>query len=296
MKKWMLIICIFIAIFYFIASLGLLIPGMGLESKMFIDSVRKQLKIMTPKNKYVLNPKSALYEPIMLTVVKNSYIADAISTINHDDDNEYNELNTQYRQFSNEWFHKKWDKIIAEKTPIDFYDIGNDIIEFDMAIAQKYQSYGYVNTGIQWVFHKDGISDIFSNKLKQKSKRQQGLIEQEEYDARIESTKPGLTGITVSYSPGTLLKNNKAWFVNQQIDSLKYALSIKGLENPFIDTKLKASDLPEHITPDVLYSPNFIRGQIITQIAFIMLCSSVFITPTVVIFSTTKLIKNKRRK
>lgn len=295
MSKKIPLISIIFGCSYFVVSLILTIPGMGIESILFINSVKKQLKIAMPKNKYVLDAKSSLYEPIMKAVVKNSFTADAMSTLNYGDQ-EKAELEDKYKQFSNEWFEKYWTPKIEVKENIDFYDIAMNMIEFDVAIASKYQSFGYVNTGIQWIFSKNGIKEVFSKDLKEKSRRQQGVVDQKEYDETIKATGPGLTGMKIIYSPGILLKNNKTWFVNSQIDSLKYAIEIKKMENPFINKNLTTNDLAKHITPDMLYQPNVIRGQIITQIAFIMLCSSLVITPTLVTYGTLKIIKNKKRK
>lgn len=191
-----------------------------------------------PKDKYVLDPTSPLYEPIMENVIRTSYLADAISTIDSYNSVEKEKFTPLYTDFTNEWYRNRWASVIEQKQPIDFYDIATDMIKFDQAIETEFQSYGYVNTKIQWIFHKNGINEMFSKDLKQKAIKQQSIWDQDEYEDLIVSTKPGFTGIKVKESPGTKLVNNKVWFLNQQIDSIKFAINSQFLVNPFINKNL----------------------------------------------------------
>ncbi|ATQ35489.1 hypothetical protein MENTO_v1c03430 [Mesoplasma entomophilum] len=265
---------------YGIAAVASTVPGVGIESIRFINSVKKQLQVIMPKDKYVLDPKSPLYEPIMDNVIKSSYLADAISTIDSYNIAEKEKFTPLYTDFTNQWFTKKWQPVIDQKQEIDFYDIAMDMIKFDQAIAKEFQSYGYVNTGTQWIFHKNGIKEMFSSDLKQNAIKQQSVWNQDDYEELIQSTGPGLTGMKVKQSPGTKLVNNKVWFLNEQIDSIKYAISIQTLQNPFVNKNLKADDVADYVTIDDLYHPNFTRGITMAQATFIIMLSAIIITPT----------------
>ncbi|ASZ09092.1 hypothetical protein CK556_01820 [Mesoplasma chauliocola] len=271
---------ILVSSLYGVSAVASTVPGMGIESIRFINSVKNQLEIIMPKDKYVLDPNSPLYKPIMENVIRTSYLADALSTIDYSNSKELEMFKSDYTDFSNEWFDKKWEPIIAQGKPIDFYDIAMDMIEFDKAIAAEFQSFGYVNTGTQWIFHKNGINEIFSSELKQNAIKQQSIWEQDEYESFIESSGPGLTGIKVKSSPGTKLVNNKVWFLNQQIDSIKYAINIQSLQNPFVNKNLSIDEVTDYVTIDDLYHPNFTRGIIMAQVSFIFMISAALITPT----------------
>ncbi|AGY41412.1 unknown transmembrane protein [Mesoplasma florum W37] len=279
---------IVISSLYGIGAIASTIPGLGIESIRFINSVKKQLQIIMPKDKYVLDAESPLYEPIMHNVIRTSYLADAISTIDSFNAAEKDKFTPLYTDFTNAWYTDRWQPVIDQKQNIDFYDIATDMIKFDQAIASEFQSYGYVNTGTQWIFHKNGISEIFSRDLRENAIKQQSVWDQDEYEDLIESTGPGLTGITVKQSPGTKLVNNKVWFLNQQIDSIKYAISIQSLQNPFVNKNLRVEDVADYVTIDDLYHPNFTRGLTMAQLSFIFMLSAVVVSPTCLGFGIWK--------
>ncbi|ATZ18014.1 hypothetical protein [Mesoplasma melaleucae] len=281
---------------YGVAAVASTIPGVGFESIQFINSVKKQLKIIMPKDKYLLDPKSPLYEPIMDNVIRTSYLADAISTIDSYNAAEKDKYTPLYTEFTNDWYHNRWQSLIEQKQQIDFYDIAMDMIEFDQAIATEFQSYGYVHTGTQWIFHKNGVKEMFSKDLKQNAIKQQSIWDQDEYEDKLVSTGPGLTGIKVKESAGTKLVNNKVWFLNKQIDSIKYAINIQTLQNPFVNKNLSADDVADYVTIDDLYHPNFTRGLTMAQATFIVMMTAFVITPTGIGFGVWQIKKAKKLK
>ncbi|AVP49661.1 hypothetical protein [Williamsoniiplasma luminosum] len=245
-------------IFYILTSWILLVPGMGIEAKLFISSADKQIQRILPKNKYILDPSSKMYEAIMTGPVKNSYIAAAVSTINFSNQDDYEKFHDQYVDFAKTWFENRWNKDLASKKAIDFNDIGIDMIAFDEAVASKFQSFGFVHTGIEWIFHPGGLGEIFSKDLQKVAETQDFVWDQKYYDDQIQVEMfPELLGLRVKDSIGSSIVNNKVWFLNQQIDSLKFVLKMDILDKPFMNKDLKTTDIVDYVQVNDLHHPDF---------------------------------------
>ncbi|AHI52807.1 hypothetical protein [Spiroplasma culicicola] len=245
---------------YILLNFGLLIPGPGVESLKFINSVEKNMKKVMPKGKFVLDGEDKLYSAIMNVSIRSSYISDIKSTINYNDISANVEKQVEeYTDFANQWFDNKWGQAIEQKQNIDLYDVGMDIIEYDMAIAEKYHNYGLVNPGITWLF-KGGFKDAFSKDFYSYVLKMQTFIDQETYEQLLSWTGPGLTGMDVQHSTSWYIVNNKVWFFNQQIESIKYALTAVPTHSPFINKDLTVDNISEHLDVDDFYHPNFTSG------------------------------------
>ncbi|WP_338985568.1 hypothetical protein [Spiroplasma endosymbiont of Diplazon laetatorius] len=275
-QKVVLILILSLVGFFSFLSTIMIIPGMGIESLTFINSVEKQLKRIMPEGKYVFDPAHPLYEEMINNVIKNSYKADALSTINFYDSNDYNEHYEAYIKFSEEWFDKYWGQKVENKEEIDLYDVGINVIEFDKAIAQEFHSFGFVNTGLQWIFKPGGLSEIYSKDVYDLSLEQQTIWDQEDYDSQIEYSGPGLNGITVKNSIGTNILNNKVWFLNTQIDSIKFAMK---LTNPFLNKNLDKKEEIEYVTVKDLKAPNFTSTLVFLRVATVLWFLNILIIP-----------------
>ncbi|WP_157806927.1 hypothetical protein [Spiroplasma floricola] len=249
---------------------------MGIESLTFINSVEKQIKRIMPKGKYVFDPSHPLYEEMMNNVIKNSFKADAISTINFYNSKDYKDHYDEYIKFSDDWYQQHWAEKVANKEEIDLYHVGLNFIEFDKAIATKYHSFGFVNTGIQWMFKSKGLKDIFSKDIYELSLEQQTIWNQEVYDKEMTYKGPGLNGVKVDWSIGTNIVNNKVWFLNTQIDSIKFALQ---LTNPFMDQNLDKNEEIKYVTVDSLKAPNFTATLIFLRFAIVLWFFNIIIIP-----------------
>ncbi|AGR41182.1 hypothetical protein [Spiroplasma taiwanense] len=280
--------------FFWLLSLILTIPGMGIQSLQFISSVEKQITKIMPKNKFVVDPNYSLYETVMDSAIRSSYIADAVSTINHNDAEDMAQHRKVYEDFANNWFNNKWGEKIKNKEQIDLYDVGLDVIEFDQEIAKLYHSYGFVNTGIQWMFHKNGMKEIFSDSVSTMALNNQTIIDQEIYNKTVKS-EIGMTGLSVSYSPGTMILNNKVWFLNQQIESLKFILNLP--IKPFMDKTLTKDTLNNlEVTVDDLFVPNFLAGMHLAQAGSIMFIIALIIVIPGLIIGTVAILEYKKEK
>ncbi|PPE06145.1 hypothetical protein [Williamsoniiplasma lucivorax] len=285
-------------ILYFIVSWALIIPGMGLDAKLFINSVSKQINRIMPKNKYVLDPNTKMYDVIMHGPVKNSYIADAVSTINFANQEEYDMHYDQYIAFATNWFNNRWGATIKNKEAIDFNDVANDMITFDEAVATKFHSFGFVHTGIEWIFHQDGMQELFSSNVQAMAEHQDFIWTQEYYDDQIElEMLPEMLGLRVKNSIGASIVNNKVWFLNKQVDSLKFALSMQILEKPFLDKTLQASDVTSYVGINDLYHPNFALTKNLMKAATIhwLLSFAIVTSATVYLVLKIKKIKNTNK-
>ncbi|AGR42054.1 hypothetical protein [Spiroplasma diminutum] len=275
-KKLFLILILSLTSFFTVFTSLMIIPGIGVESLSFINSVEKQIKRIMPKGKYVFNPDHILYEEMMENVIKPSFKADALSTINFEDSEEKSEFYNAFSTFSDEWYEQHWAKRVENKEQIDLYDIGLNFIEFDKSVAEEFHSFGFVNTGIQWVFRKDGLNEIFSKDLYEMSLKQQTILDQEDYDSQMKYSGPGLNGIKIKSSIGTKIVNNKVWFLNTQIDSIKFAMS---LTNPFMDKNLDKNEEIRYVTVDDLHWPNFTDTLNLLRAAVILWFMNLIVLP-----------------
>ncbi|AUF83513.1 hypothetical protein CXP39_01745 [Mesoplasma syrphidae] len=274
-----------------IISVGLVTPGMGLESYKFINSVKKQINTNFAKNKFVIDGSSLVYEMIVNSAIKSSYKADALSSTNWYSAKESNSKRIdEYNKFIDNWFDARWGETIKNKQDIDLNDVSMDLIKFDKAFATEFHSYGYVNPGFTWIFKKGVAKDMLSFNLKntemyQEALEKQTTIEQNFYDSKVKHTGPGLNGIDVTSSLGSYIVNNKVWFINIQRANVDYALNdpIAKAAGVFKDKTLTSADLPSLITADDLYQPNFTSGIIVTAIGTWML---LVITPIVLTSGT----------
>ncbi|WP_169729898.1 hypothetical protein [Mesoplasma seiffertii] len=278
-----------------IISAGLATPGMGLESYKFINSVKKQIDTNFAKGKFVIDGSSMVYEMIVNSAIKSSYKADALSSTNWYSQKEASpERIAEYNKFIDEWFDARWGQAIKNREDIDLNDVSMDLIKFDKAFATEFHSYGYVHPGISWIFKEGVAKDMLSFNLKntemyQEALEKQTTIDQDKYDAYVKHTGPGLNGINVTSSLGSYIVNNKVWFINIQRANVEYALNdpIASTAGVFKDKTLTTADLPDLITADDLYQPNFTAGIIVTAIGTWML---LVITPIVLIGGTAVIV------
>ncbi|AGR42182.1 hypothetical protein [Spiroplasma diminutum] len=282
--KLKIIISSILVSFLFLFSLLMVTPGLGLESKKFINSIEKQIKEIMPQGKYVVDGNDVTYEQVMNTAIKSAYTSDAISTLNSYEDVNYAISKEAYTNFSNQWFENRWGDDIKNHKDIDLYDLGIDLIKFDQAVATKFLSFGYVNAGIQWMFKSNGLNQIFSSSFYQDAKRNQTIIDQETYDSYMSYEGPGLNGITVKKGLGTLLVNNKVWFLNRQIENIKFGFNIMGHsifkdksqnENNMAKSKVTYEDLSYPFFTNTL---TVLRIGIVLFFIFIILVLPIYIT------------------
>ncbi|WFG95616.1 hypothetical protein M1771_05790 [Spiroplasma citri] len=246
---------------FLILGIGLTVPGMGLESLKFINSLKTQIQRAFPHGKFVINGKIKIYETLANTVLKSSYEADILSALNFYEKPEENEaIKQKYLQFAATWFYNRWGATIAKRENIDLYDIGLDLIEFDKSVATKFHSYGYVHTGMEWMFRSGGINQMFSSGLKEHALIQQTINNQEDYNQMIDSVGPDINGLVVNKSIGTYLVNNKVWFLNMQLKNLSYGMTAMAGESIFVNPDLTLQDIIAPITVDDLYHPNFVSA------------------------------------
>ncbi|WP_338972181.1 hypothetical protein [Spiroplasma endosymbiont of Panorpa germanica] len=252
----------FIAITFLLGIL-LSVPGMGLESLKFINSVKSTVNKNFPKGKFVIDGKGKFYEYAMEKSIKSSYTADCFSATNWYEDSSLNEEHRkEYLIFVDEWFENRWGDVIRNKEDVDLNDVSMDLIEFDQAFAQEFHNFGYVNPGITWIWKKGVIADLLSPNLKKShlyldGLEKQTIIDQDVYDANVDFTGPGLGGINVKSSLGAYLVNNKVWFINMQRKNVSYAMTAALGSSVFKDKTLGEEDLPKTITAKDLYHSNF---------------------------------------
>ncbi len=282
--KLKIIISSSIVCFLFLFSFLMVVPGLGIESKKFINSIEKQIKIIMPKGMYVIDGQDVVYEQVMNTAIKSAYTSDALSTINSYEDSNYAVKKEDYINFSNEWFEKRWGEDIRNQRDVDLYELGMDLIKFDQAVATKFLSYGYVHAGIQWMFKNGGLKEIFSSQFYEQAKRDQTIINQETYDSWMKYEGPGLNGIKVEKSLGTMIVNNKVWFLNRQIENIKFGLNILG-HSIFKNKELNENNMSKtKVTFDELSYPFFtetlkvLRAGIIIFFIFLGIVLPIFTT------------------
>ena len=269
-SKLKLIIFSVISSLVFLLSILMTVPGVGLEAKRFIDSIEKQIKEVMPQGVYVIEASDPTYEAVMNSVIKSAYSSDAVSTLNSYQETNYQQKKEAYIKFSDDWFNKRWSSVIEKKQDVDLYDLGMDLVQFDQAVSTEFLSYGYVHSGIQWFFQNGGIKDIFSKERFDDLKRNQTSIDQETYNSYMDNTPPGTEGITINQSIGTLLVNNKVWFLNLQIENIKYGFSIFG-HSIFKNKELKETNMPKKfVTKDELYTPFFTNNLEVLRSGIIM--------------------------
>ncbi|WHQ36568.1 hypothetical protein [Spiroplasma sp. SV19] len=246
---------------FLILGVGLTIPGMGLESLKFINSLKTQIQRAFPQGKFVINSNVKIYETLVNTVLKSSYEADILSSLNfYENPNQNDAIKKEYLAFADTWFNNRWGSTITNRENIDLYNVGLDLIEFDKSVAVKFHSYGYVNTGIQWMFKSGGINQMFSSALHHHALVQQTINNQNNYDQMVDITGPNINGLVVNKSIGTYLVNNKIWFLNMQLKNLAYAMTAMGGDTIFINTALTEKDIIAPITVNDLYHPNFVSA------------------------------------
>ncbi len=234
---------------------------MGLESLKFINSLKTQIQQTFPQGKFVINSKIKIYKTLTNTVLKSSYEADILSSLNFYEKPDENEtIKQEYLQFAETLFYNHWGPTIEKHENIDLYDVGLDLIEFDKTVAVKFHSYGYVNTGIQWMFKSGGIQQMFSSGLKEHALIQQTINNQEDYNQMVDSVGHDINGLVVNKSIGTYIVNNKVWFLNMQLKNLAYAMTAMVCESVFVNPTLTPQDIIASITVDDLYHPNFVSA------------------------------------
>ncbi|AHI54264.1 hypothetical protein SSABA_v1c08650 [Spiroplasma sabaudiense Ar-1343] len=277
----------------FILGMGLSLPGMGIESLKFINSVKDTVNKNFPKGKFVIDGNGQFFEYAMEKSVRSSYTADVMSATNWYEDSSLNQKHEEeYLEFANNWFDNRWGRAIENKEDVDLNDVSMDLIIFDQAFAAKYHSFGYVNPGITWIWHKGVIADLLSPNLAkrhvyQDALEKQTIIDQDIYDQNVEHSGPGLGGIKVKSSYGAYLVNNKVWFVNMQRENVKFAMTAALGGSVFKNKKLTENDLPGLIDANRLYHPNFTAALRTTAAGVGML---IIVFPIILIFGVTAIV------
>ncbi|WP_339020250.1 hypothetical protein [Spiroplasma endosymbiont of Atherix ibis] len=283
--KLKIIISSIIASFLFLLSFLMVTPGIGLESQKFINSIEKQIKQIMPKGMYVIDGQDVVYEQVMNSAIKSAYINDALSTLNSYEDKElFVKKKKKYIKFSEKWFEKRWSEDIKNKKDVDLYDLGLDLIEFDKAVATEFLSYAYVHSGIQWMFQSGGLKEAFSSSFYKQVKRDQTIIDQKVYDSWIKSKGPDLEGISIEKSLGTMIINNKIWFLNKQIENIKFGFNILG-HSIFKNKELNESNMTKKsVNHEELSYPFFtntletFRAGVILLFIFLIVILPTFLT------------------
>lgn len=315
-KKWKLGLGIGLVSFggAFTLTAGLMtIPGMGLESQKFINSVEAQIDRILPKGKYVLDKTSMAYSMVVQNSLKASFLADALSTFDFASDDENQTMQKAYKDFVDNWWSANWaEKTEFEKEDIDLNDIGKNMIEFDKAVATKFHSYGYVHTGFSWMFSKGGFNDIFSSEMKTQAIGQQTIWDQATYESTLAWQPTGLSEFKVTSSNGGNIVNNKVWLLNQQIEGLKLLVSLGNLDlggiagfsqqeraldfdlNVLKDKNLTAESIASKVTVDDLYQPNFTSAINTQRAAIVMLFMAIVILPATISLGTLAILEAKK--
>ncbi|QEH61753.1 hypothetical protein SCHIN_v1c05560 [Spiroplasma chinense] len=279
-------------------SILMMVPGVGLESKSFIDSIETQIKKIMPKGTYIIKGDSATYNTMMENVVRGAYQTDATSTLNSNEmsPEDYDAALKAYSEFANTWYLNRWENAIKEQKDLDLYDLGMDLVKFDKAVSTEFLSYGYVHAGIAWFFHPGGIKDIFSKERYNDALRNQTMIDQEVYDEALNYVVPGTNVPNINKSLGTLLLNNKTWFLNYQIENIKYGFNVMGV-NVFEDSNLSVSTMPKS-SMDIseLYMPNFTSTLQVLRAGIVMFFIYIGLILPLYIYAMVMLIKNRKEK
>ncbi|QHX36242.1 hypothetical protein STIUS_v1c06880 [Spiroplasma sp. TIUS-1] len=276
-------------------------PGMGMESLMFIKSVERELKQITPKGKFVLDSTSPTY-PLVKNVIKKSFIADAVSTIDFRDPSQL-ALKGVYEEYAAYWFEDHF----GENVDIDLYDIGNSLIEFDKSVAGKFHSTGFVNTGPAWIFTQGGLSEIYGSDVYNLGLNQQTILDQNLYTAYIHDNGSlgNINGVEVEYSIGAHIVNNKVWFLNKQIESIRSALTLHVIGgamgiNVFKDdnNQLSLNDdiFNKYVIVDDLYHPNFTATLQLLRVAIVLFALNFAVIPAGVTVTVLTLKGTKKPK
>ncbi|QGS51874.1 hypothetical protein [Spiroplasma tabanidicola] len=280
-RRFLAFFLLFTTILYTFGSFVLTVPGMGLESQKFIKDIEQKTLNLFPQGKYVITAyktddekdrkpenETGLYEIAADSSVRMSFVNDIVSAIDFNDGAMLKNKD-MYEQFANDWYKEYWSSKIDNKEDIDLHDVAVDLIKFDKAAAAKFFLYGYTNVGIKWMVKKNGIKELYSKDVYREVTKQQTVVNQSLYESKMQTKRDSLTGaLSVIKSPGTNLINNKIWFINQQIESIKLAINNKWLHNQIIGPvmgrifkgSLTDKDLPKKLTIDDLYSPWFTQG------------------------------------
>ncbi|QEH61756.1 hypothetical protein SCHIN_v1c05590 [Spiroplasma chinense] len=281
----------------FLLSFLMIVPGMGLESKSFIDSIETQIKKIMPKETYVVSGNDPAYNEMMNNVIQGAYLTDVQSTLNSYDTEpgEYAALREQYEKFAKDWYQKTWGDHVANKKDLDLYDLGMDLVKFDKAVSTEFFSFGYVNAGIAWFFHSGGIKDIFSKERYNDALRNQTMVDQDEYNKTVVVTSSGIELSNVSASKGAMLLNNKTWFLNYQISNIIYGFDAMG-HNVFNDPNLSVETMPKS-SMDIseLYVPNFTGTLQVLRAGIVLFLIYMCLILPLYIFAMVMLIKNRKK-
>ncbi|WP_338969928.1 hypothetical protein [Spiroplasma endosymbiont of Labia minor] len=247
-----------------ILGVGISIPGMGLDSQKFINSVSDIAVEKIPEGRYTLNKD---FVTRSTAAIESTYELDAISALSDEDFNDAN----QYAMYGNktkleaitfaadEWFTSKWDKWFNAENPehesvkgmdFDINWVTTDMVDFDIYVSGVLypQRFGFTHAGIQWISQnkeKGIVKDILSPSYKKSfiyndAKIQSQLFPEtdgknsrESYADTISAEfkaggflEPDTYVITSDKGPGgTYIANNKAWFINAQKEVFKHTIT-----------------------------------------------------------------------
>ncbi|WP_035358812.1 hypothetical protein [[Acholeplasma] multilocale] len=277
-----------------ILGLGLTAPGMGLESLKFINSIEKQINEKIPKNKFVLDGTNPLFKFVVNSAIKTSYVADVLSITDWSNPDKVSHI-AEYKEFAEARFEQRWGHNRDNGIDIDLNDVSLDLINLDHDFGEKYSNPGYTKAGISWIFEKNTISQLLNPNLKDSSLytdalKKQTIIDQDLYNSFIDVQGPGLEGIKVTNSMGVNIVNSKVWFMNMQRSNIKFAMT-PGL-GIFKNKDLNENDLPDYVTADDFYHPNFTQGIEITIAGVVFL---LVITPITTIAGIGAIIMLKKK-
>ncbi|WP_342269046.1 hypothetical protein [Spiroplasma endosymbiont of Aspidapion aeneum] len=262
MKKISKKLCknIFLASFPIVLGGSLLIPGMGIDSLRFINSVKKEINIIIPEGKFIINPNSPLYEFVLDNTISKAYVNDLLSASDWSNANEAGSKKNRdaYIKYANEWYHSKWDSEIKNKKEIDLHDVSFDMIDFDVVAAKKFFNSAYVQSGFEWTFSKNGVVDFFNwkklHEVYKDASNKQKILNQADYDQFVQYQNNIVDGGNLAYSIGGYISNSKAWLLNIQKNAIKNAISMGVLE----DKTLNEDDVKWNVKPTDFRNPNYI--------------------------------------
>lgn len=230
-----------------------MIPGCSIESLTFINSVKKQINKHIPKNKFVLDKDSELFQSIGETLLKNTFILDADLSINFYDQYNLNQK-SDLEKYAVDWYEKCWEPIIKSKSEnIDLNNFSLNVIDFDISVSKKFYSTGLTTTGLQFSFTH--MKELFSKLATANFSRFSKVIDQKIYESYLKYSEPSIFNQNIQSSVGNYAVNQKTFFLNYQLSLLKQSIS-NIFESPFVNKDLKEKDVT-FVSPNDLKAPHF---------------------------------------
>ncbi|WP_339022886.1 hypothetical protein [Spiroplasma endosymbiont of Crioceris asparagi] len=261
---------VLIVIFPSLLGFVMMTPGVGFQSLRFINSVKKQIKKVMPKGKYVLDGKHPMYNAAAGSIIKKTYVADILSVTDWRNPEESgSEANRKkYVEYAEKWYEKTYAEKVKNHQDIDINSVCLDMVKFDeKAVADLFKP-TYVKTGIEWFF-RDGLEYLFSSKgndLVKEARLKQTVIDQGQFINALNYSNHTLDGPEVKFSIGNYVVNAKVWLLNIQQESMRAAASLGLLK----DHNIKASDIFWNVKPSDLTAPNYVLAIYATFIGYVL--------------------------